>query len=211
MIIDAELLLNYQRCSRRAFLDTFGDRSQRDAPNDYLLKLGQDSLANQKQVLGELEHHQPHYPRRDWQAGAKATLELMQQGVDRIYQGILLTEEAGVTLLSQPDLLVKEPGLSNFGDWRYAPTEIKLGKRPKLEYQIVVAFHTHVLAQVQGAWTESAWLALRERDTFAVDLWEMLPRMQEVLQECRQMLLQVQEPEVFISRSRCSLCQWLGY
>ncbi|HEY9909373.1 MAG TPA: TM0106 family RecB-like putative nuclease, partial [Thermosynechococcaceae cyanobacterium] len=152
-----------------------------------------------------------HYPRRDWQAGAKATLELMQQGVDRIYQGILLTEEAGVTLLSQPDLLVKEPGLSNFGDWRYAPTEIKLGKRPKLEYQLVVAFHTHVLAQVQGAWTESAWLALRERDIFAVDLWEMLPRMQEVLQECRQMLLQVQEPEVFISRSRCSLCHWLGY
>lgn len=211
MIIDAELLLNYQRCSRRAFLDTHGDREQRDPPSDYLLKLFQDSQINQKQVLAELEHHQPKYPKRDWQAAAQATLELMQQGVDRIYQGILLTEDSGMTLISQPDLLVREPGKSLFGDWIYAPTEIKLGKRPKLEYQIVVAFHTHVLAQVQGAWAETAWLSLRDREAFAVDLWEMLPRMQEMLQDCTQMLLDAEEPEVFISRSRCSLCQWLGH
>ncbi len=211
MIIDAELLLNYQRCSRRAFLDTYGDREQRDPPSDYLLKLFQDSQSNQKQILADLEHHQPQYPKRDWRAAAQATLELMQQGVDRIYQGILLTEVGGVTLISQPDLLIREPGQSLFGDWIYVPTEIKLGKRPKLEYQIVAAFHIHVLAQVQGAWAENAWLRLRDREAFAVDLWEMLPRMQEILQDCTQMLLQKQEPEVFISRSRCSLCQWLGH
>ena len=43
MLLNAELLLNYQRCSRRAFLDLYGDRSQRDPPSDYLLKLLQDS------------------------------------------------------------------------------------------------------------------------------------------------------------------------
>lgn len=212
MIIDAELLLNYQRCSRRAFLDRFGDLNQRDTPNDYLLKLLQDSQANQRSVISELAYQQPNHSPGDWHTAARATLDLMYRGVDRIYQGTLVAEAPdGVTLLSKPDLLVRQPGQSFFGNWVYVPTEIKLGKRPKLEYQIIAAYHVHVLAQVQGAWCEEAWLNLRDRGPYAVDLWEMLPRMQEILQDCAQMLLQAQEPEVFISRSRCSLCHWFNH
>lgn len=218
MLIDAELLLNYQRCSRRAYLDIYGDRVHRDPPNDYLLKLLQDSHAHRRSVLAEQEVHQPDYPARDWQAGAQATLELMWQGVDRIHQGVLLVEQPdGVTLLSKPDLLVKQPGHSLFGNWVYAPIDIKLGKRPKLEYQIVAAFHVHVLAEVQGAWSETAWLMLRERDAFSVDLWEVLPRMQEILSDCIHLLrqdgsaLSAPEPEVFIARNRCSLCHWFTH
>lgn len=212
MLIDAELLLNYQRCSRRAFLDTYEDSSRRDPPNDYLLKLVQDSQANQRSILADQRYRQPSYSTGDWQAGAQATLTLMQQGVDRIYQAVLLADgPEGMTLLSKPDLLVKQEGKSYFGDWIYVPSEIKLGKRPKLEYQVIAAFHTHVLAQVQGAWPEEAWLVLRDRGAYSVDLWEMVPRMQEILNECIQMLVQAREPEVFISRSRCSLCQWLNH
>ncbi|MGQ9869853.1 TM0106 family RecB-like putative nuclease [Leptodesmis sp.] len=212
MLIDAEQLIHYQRCRRRAFLDVHGDLSQRDAPNEYLSKLIQDSRANHRFVLSKQIFSQPKYPENDWEAGALATLELMQQGVDRIYQGILLSQgDAGVTFKSVPDLLVKQPGQSNFGDWLYVPMDIKLGKRPKLEYQVVTAFHTYVLAQVQGAWPEAAWLMLREGGVYSVDLWEVLPRMQEILDDCVQMLLQQEEPEVFIARSRCSLCHWLSH
>jgi predicted RecB family nuclease len=212
MLIDAEQLINYQRCRRRAFLDTHGDLNQRDAMNEYLLKIVQDSQENQRQFLVHQKARKPEYPLGDREAGAAATLELMQQGVDRIFQGILRVERSdGVILLSNPDLLVKQPGLSNFGDWLYAPTEIKLGKRPKLEYQVVAAFHALVLAEVQGAWAESAWLQLRARGAYAVDLWEVLPKMQDILDECTHMLLERQEPEVFIARSRCSLCHWLNH
>lgn len=212
MLIDAEQLIHYQRCRRRAFLDVHGDLSQRDAPNEYLLKLIQDSRANQRVILSKQVFSQPKYPAHDWEAGAQATLALMQQGVDRIYQGILLTEaDTGVIYKSVPDVLVKQSGQSSLGDWLYVPMDIKLGKRPKLEYQVVVAFHTYVLAQVQGGWPETAWLMLRERGVYSVDLWEMLPRMQEILDDCAQMFLQQQEPEVFIARSRCSLCHWLSH
>ena len=212
MLLNAELLLNYQRCSRRAFLDLYGDISQRDPPSDYLLKLLQDSQSNQRSLLADQAVLQPRYASRDWDAGAQATLALMQQGVERIYQGVLLTEgPQGVTLVSNPDLLVKRSGESHFGDWLYEPTEIKLGKRPKLEYQIVTAFHMLVLAQVQGAWSESAWLMLRERGAYAVDLWEMVPRMQAILEECIQVLSRSEAPEVFIARNRCSLCHWFGH
>jgi uncharacterized protein len=212
MLIDADLLLNYQRCSRRAFLDKFGDLNQRDPPNDYLLKLIQDSQDNQRLVLADQPVQRPRFVHGDWKAGAEATIALMQQGIDRIYQGVLLVDRGDETeLISRPDLLVKKPGLSRFGNWLYEPIEIKLGKRPKLEFQIIAAFHVYVLAQVQDAWAETARLVLRERGDYEVDLWDMLPRMQDILDGCIQMLQRSQEPEVFIARNRCSLCHWFSH
>ncbi len=211
MIVDADLLLNYQRCNRRAFLDTYGDPLQRDPTNDYLVKIIQDSQLHHQAVIASLPYSRPIYPQGDWQAGAAATLAMMQQGADRIYQGVLLAESEGVTLLSIPDLLVKQPGQSIFGDWLYMPMDIKLGKRPKLEYQVIAAFHSYVLAQVQSAWAEQSWLILRERGEYPVDLWEVLPRFQEILTGCIQTLRDRQEPEVFIARNRCSLCHWFSH
>ncbi|MBD1845604.1 TM0106 family RecB-like putative nuclease [Cyanobacteria bacterium FACHB-63] len=211
MFITADLLLNYQRCSRRAFLDRYGDSEQKDPPNDYLLKLIQDSAENRRQVLSSQDHREPTYKSGDWQKGAEETLKLMRAGVERIYQPVLLAEEAGVTLVANPDLLEKQPGQSIFGDWIYVPSEIKLSKRPKQEYQIVVAYFAKVLAAVQGAWVEEAWLILKERGAFSVDLWETVPRMEAILANCIQTITQQHEPEVFISRSRCSLCHWFSH
>jgi uncharacterized protein len=209
MLLTDELLLYYKRCPRRAFLDIYGDSSLQDQEQDFLLKLRQDSRAHQQAVLEIAPHSSPNYHRRDWQAGAKATLELMQQGVERISQGVLLMEtNRGVTLLSRPDLLVKQPGQSNFGDWMYVPTCIKLGRRPKPEYQIVAAFSAHLLAAVQGVLPSTAQLILRRQDSFNVNLERWVPQMQEVLSECIETLVLQQEPDVFIARQKCSLCQW---
>lgn len=219
MLLTAELLLHYQRCHRRAFLDLYGNRQESDPPNDFQLKLQQDRLAHQQTVLSEQTYHQPEYPNRDWQAGAKATLALMRQGVERIYKGVLITQvnenfwegeenPIPITLLSFPDLLVKQPGNSIFGDWCYIPVQIELGKRPKQEYKIGAAFHAYVLAAVQGVKPPAAWLILRERKPYLVRLENWLPQMQGIFQECSQTLQQTETPEVFISRQKCNLCHW---
>ncbi|MCL1471688.1 TM0106 family RecB-like putative nuclease [Argonema antarcticum] len=252
MLLTAELLLHYQRCNRRAFLDVCGDRTKRELPSDFHLKLLQDRFAHQKTFLAEEVYHQPIYAKGDWQAGAIATLALMEQGVDRIHKGVLLTEMAiaqreeffnsklsqgeefaekdiasdqqiiaanaspllpsgPVVLLSRPDLLVKQPGQSRFGDWLYVPVDIQLGKRAKLDYQIIAAFHAQVLAQVQQAMPATAWLILREKGAYPVNLDIRMSQMQIILEECSQVLLKEQEPEVFISRQRCSICGWYNY
>lgn len=212
MLLTAQLLLNYQRCARRAFLDVYGDRTQREPASDFLLKLLQDSQNHQQAVLATQTWTRPQADNGDWQGAAEATLSLMQQGAEQIYQGVLVSESpAGLHLVSNPTLLTKQPGLSLFGDWLYVPTDIKLSKRPKLEYQIVVAFHIQLLAAVQGAWPEIAWLHLREKGLYAVDLWHVFPQMQQSLALLSQLLLQKQEPEVFIARNRCSLCSWLTH
>ena len=209
MLLTDELLLYYKRCRRRAFLDLYGDPTQQDQEQDFLLKLRQDSRTHQQVVLASMSHQSPDYPQRDWEAGAKATWELMQQGTECISHAVLLMQtDQGVTLLSRPDLLVKQPGQSNFGDWMYVPTTIKLGKRPKSEYQIVAAFGAQLLAAVQGVLPDTASLILRRQDSYMVNLEKWMPLMQDMLAECIDTLLLRQEPEVFISRQRCSLCKW---
>lgn len=208
MLLTDDLLLNYKRCKRRAFLDIYGDLNLQEQEQDFLKKLRRDSHTHQQAVLSKEIHYSPKYPRGDWQAAAKATLELMQQGKERISQAVLLMQTQGVTLLSRPDLLVKEPGQSVFGDWIYVPTSIKLGRRPKPEYQIVAAFGAYLLAFAQGICPSHAWLILRRQDSYAVNLERWLPLMQDILSECLETLRSHHEPEVFISRQRCSLCRW---
>ncbi|HLO48242.1 MAG TPA: TM0106 family RecB-like putative nuclease [Kamptonema sp.] len=233
MLITDKELLNYQRCNRRAFLDVYGDSNHLDPASDFLLKLIRDSITYRQRILEQQAYHQPYYPNGDWVAGTEATLALMRQGVDRIYRGVLLHSEnsainystpidnqvffnkvnhsllpANVDLLSRPHLLIKQPGSSNFGDWMYAPADIWLAKRPKLDYQIVGAFHAQVLELVQGVMPETAWLILREKEPYPVNLWQRLPQMQAILEYCLQMFEEKNEPEVFIARQKCNLCRW---
>ncbi len=211
MLVTCKRLLNYQRCQRRVFLDIYGDFSQLDPPNDFLRKLNQDRLVHQQQVMVDQIYEQPIYPKFDFQAGAEATLALMRQGVETIYHGVLLAPgPEGVTLVSYPDLLKKHPGESDFGDWLYSVTDIQLSKRAKQDYQIIVAYHTYILAAIQGAWPENGWLNLREKGLAEVDLWKRLPQMQEILTAYITTLRSEREPEIFISREKCSLCGWLS-
>ncbi|MEH2261545.1 TM0106 family RecB-like putative nuclease [Nostoc sp.] len=210
MLINAELLLQYQRCKRRTFLDIHGDRSQRDAPNELLRKLQQDKITHQMSALAQMTYHQPDYSYGNWEKAEKATLELMERGVEYIYKGVLLANYSeAYTLLSRPNLLVKQPGQSSFGDWMYVPASIELGKRPKQEYQVVAAFHTQVLATVQGVVPDTALLILRTKNSnYFVDLFKWMPRMQQILEEFIGVLELPNPPEVFISRQKCNFCHW---
>lgn len=212
MLLTDSVLFDYQRCRRRAFLNLYGDPSDRDPPNDFLLKLQADSRDYQKTVLeSQPPYQRPQYPYRDWFAGARATLELMERGIEQIYQGVLLVEtENGTTLVSCPDLLVKEPGESRFGSWHYIPKDIKFSKRPKREYQVIAAFHAQLLSEIQQCWPDRATLFFRDRGEYIVSLSQYLPQMRRILAECLAILERREEPEVFLARHPCSLCDWLS-
>lgn len=209
-----DMLFHYQRCHRRAFLDIYGDPRQQDAPSDYLLKLRQDGVDHRTEVLQSFQPlHQPQFAPGDWAAGAKATLDLMAQGVDTIHQAVLVMPAAmeGVQLVSQPDLLVKRPGWSCWGAWTYAPIDIKLGKKPKLDYQVIGAYHAYVLSRVQGVWPDQSYLALRGGQLYPIEIGRLVLKLQDLLNHCLQDLRLPQTPELFISHSRCDLCHWFGH
>jgi predicted RecB family nuclease len=212
-----QLLLNFQRCHRQAFLEVHGDVAARGQVNDFLLKLGEDKRRFQQELLQDQSVAQPEYPRHDWEAGAAATQDLMRLGVPVIRNGVLLAPQPqrsktqSVAFVSTPDLLMRRPGVSFWGDWLYVPVDIKLSKRPKLEYQILAAFHAMVLAEVQGTAPENPWLYLREKGWYTVDLERVLVQMEELRAALLTMLLNESEPEVFIARNRCSMCVWFDH
>jgi predicted RecB family nuclease len=210
------MLFHYHRCRRRVYLDSYGNSTLKDPPSDYFVKLREDSAEHRQAMLTEFEPlQQPLYEKHNWEAGAQATYQMMQQGIETIYRGVLVAQGPGnVMYRSEPDVLVKYSGESELGNWYYVPYNVKLGKKPKPEYQLVAAFNAYVLAETQGVWPEIAWLFLKEKQ-YAVSLERYVPRLQEALDDCLNeqagILMASQAPEVFISRSRCDMCPWLGH
>lgn len=216
ILLTDELFMHHQRCHRRAFLEVHGDLSQRQPPTDYLRKIMADSLSHRRAMLQAYPSQRPQYPRQDWESGFTATRHLMAQGVECIEQGVLMTpylrNDSTIHLISTPDLLIKQPGVSCFGDWCYEPVQVKLGRRPKLEYQMVSLFQGLVLSLVQGTKPAHISLILRDRPQPYQIYWpERWGQMEEILTHCITTLQQTQAPEVFIARNRCSLCQWLDF
>ena len=234
IVITDDLLLNFQRCTRRAFLDKYASPTDKDETSDYVRKLQQDSLTHQRKVLSAHPTQLPQYPRGEWDKGFEATLKLMQQGVSHIERGVLqvpylqtLSDSPEmappsseslnhqdlnpISLVGRPKLLIRKPGISKFGDWFYIPADIKLGKRPKADYQVVSAFHAYLLFLIQDVWPHKSLLILRHGNEYRVKLDDQVPKMKSVLANCIEMIVQKQEPNVFISRNRCDLCHWLSH
>jgi uncharacterized protein len=236
MLISDHLLLNYKRCNRRTFLEIFGNPQQRDPAKDFLLKLRRENQIHLRNVI-EARSLKPHYlrgSRHDWQLNTMQTIELMQQGVDCIVGGTLSVSHAQwqsvtqarlqpqitndradllakITFKATPSLLIKQSGSSIFGNWEYIPINIKLGRKPKPEYKLIAAFHAQILAIIQEQIPERSPLILKEHNSYQINLAHGLSKMQETVAECVIMLTEQNEPEVFISRQRCSLCSWYGY
>jgi uncharacterized protein len=234
MFISDQLLLNYKRCNRRTFLEQYGNPQLKDPDKDFLLKLKRENQAHIRNVIQaqSLNCHQPKASRRDWQLNTSQTVELMQQGVDCIVRGTvkvafsqwqqtladkLIQINATQDLLSEiifiaaPSLLIKQPGQSRFGDWEYIPVNIKFGRKPKPEYKLIAAFHAQLLGIIQETIPSRSQLILKEHNQHQINLEHWLSKMQYTVTECLSMLALHREPEVFISRQRCSLCSWYSY
>ncbi|WP_041619314.1 TM0106 family RecB-like putative nuclease [Stanieria cyanosphaera] len=230
MLLTDEQILNFKRCRRRTYLDTYGNLQEKDATKEFLLKLKKEHQAHINNVIAclGLNYHQPIASSTQWWDKAAETLALMQQGVDCIYDGKLAlrafnwrslwednvehsnsTEE--IVFLASPTLLIKQPGSSIFGDWVYLPINVKLGRRPKPEYKLIATFQAQILATIQGVLPSQSQLILRQQDSYLIDLEYWLPKMRAIVADCLEMLSVEAEPEVFISRQRCNLCHWYSH
>ncbi len=199
-------LESFLRCPRRVWLDQFGNPGDRQAPSAYLNKLRADSVIHRETLL--MDQGGSVAPRDAPPADrAQATLALMAAGAHRIRDPLLRTVEGEAA----PDLLVRVPGPSRWGNWHYEPVTVKLGKRPKRDYQLLLTYQTWLLATIQGMWPAQATLLLRDRSPFRFDPQTRLPQLQETLAALRRLLREQVEPEVFISRKVCSLCPWLDH
>ena len=175
MLITDKLLLSYQRCHLRAFLDTCGDWKQQDPPSDFLLKLMRDSATYQQQALEHETYEQPYYPRGDWEAGAAATLSLMQQGVDRIYRGVLIQGEFRQTNGATTSMVgIDGQYFPEFGEIPDTPVHLSSSNLPSSNITLIGRPHLLIKQPGQskfGDWsyiTADIWLSKRPKQEYQI-------------------------------------------
>ena len=77
----------------------------------------------------------------------EATLDAMRKGIDVIVQGKLAYERWE----GFPDILVKVPGASQFGNWSYEVQDTKLSRSTRTTTIIQLCFYTELLERTQAA------------------------------------------------------------
>jgi len=218
MLISDDLLFHYRRCRRRAFLDVYGEESQRLPDKDFALKLKEEKEFNRQRIIAE-NGLNPYKPKEilteeDDTQLILLTEKLMRQGVESIYKGMvswnLMDGEIGkITFTASPTLLIRQDIPSELGDWSYYPMNVYMGKNIKAEYRLLTAFSIDILNQIQGINLTRGDMALRDnRKPHQLNLKIWFPRVQEFVDECLQMLGNSHIPEVYISRTKCSFCPW---
>lgn len=142
-----------------------------------------------------------------------STLQLMQAGVGRIYQGVFLqTEESGI-----PDLLEKVRGNSKFGSYFYRPVDIKAGSGYqnqekgilRADYGMQLYHYGTLLEAVQGLFPPDGDILNRHRERVLYRLDQFRDLYNETLPEVRALVTGAKADEPALCGG-CDACQWWG-
>jgi uncharacterized protein len=99
----------------------------------------------------------------DWNfdAAAARTLDAMRSGADVIWQATFVDG----AWRGRADFLVRVPGTSKLGAWRYEPVDAKLAREEKPTYVLQLCFYSDGLAAVQGGRPEQMHVFLGVGET----------------------------------------------
>ena len=193
-------------CEHALYLEFFGDRERKVGPDDSLRLLFDRGNLHEKKVAEKLVYPEPEYEITDWQTGFQRTLELLRQGVEGVYQAVLLDKK----YLGKPDLLRKVDTPSELGDWSYEVGDIKSSKKIKLEQVMQVTFYSFLLEAVQGVRPEKGFIILGNgsEETFLTDdyYWMLLDLLDEIDE-----ILGGERQTFFHIRGACDACAWREY
>jgi uncharacterized protein len=103
---------------------------------------------------------------RDFEAGARATIEAMRAGAEYVYQAVFLQDGwRGVA-----DFLERVERPSAFGSWSYEVLDTKLARHPRPEHALQLCFYTHALGEIQELAPELAHVVLGTRERVPIRL-----------------------------------------
>ena len=200
-------LVNFYRCPRLLFLNTYGDKSQQQAPSDFLKKLWRVGRNYETKVVDFFEYEKPKYKVGDHAKGFEETLKLMKAGVETIYQGVLKNDE----LIGIPDFLIKAKGISLFGEHYYYPVDVKGASTSRERYLFQLACYSYLLGDIQGFTPLYGGLLLLDMDLQIKYLFTLMKQVIFAIDQSKKIVSNPDiVPELFID-SNCQMCQWQSY
>jgi predicted RecB family nuclease len=153
LIFSATDLVNFLGCRHAAFLDrrALDEPVAPEAADPLLRLLREKGLAHERRFLDGLTDQGRtvvEIPGRPASPAERhtATVEAMRRGADVIYQAALPAGQWH----GYADFLLKVPGPSAFGDYRYEPLDTKLAGSPKPTHALQLSTYSMLLASAQG-------------------------------------------------------------
>src|SRR3989344_1362606 len=107
----------------------------------------------------------------------QATLQAMQEGVPVIYQATLMHGDWH----GRPDLLMRQEGASNLGNWHYVPVDIKTSHEIKVTHRFQLVFYSFLLQRVQGLVPEKAAIVNSDKEWHWMEPKTSVAEFEEVL------------------------------
>jgi predicted RecB family nuclease len=190
-------------CEHSVWLDFFGDREQKLAPSPALARLLARGVAFEDEIVAGMDLVEPSFPQGDFVEGAKKTVDLMQQGVEGIYQAVLFSPP----FLGIPDLMRRVEGRSRFGDWAYEIGDVKSSYKARADQALQVAFYSVLLEDAQACLPDEGYLILRDKSEVRLSISALLPALEEVLEEIESLFSERQISHPHRSFA-CSGCGW---
>ncbi len=221
MLISTEELLAFFRCQRLPYLERYGSPTDKLDPDDLVLQLRGERELLRQQVMDRYPGAVVHARRGNkdpnaWDDAVAETQALMNTQPDRIYRGVIRGHMPGspeIPIIGTPDVLVrqafepKHPHRKGF----YLPVEIRTGKRSKPDYEMMLAFHSILLRQHRPVPPTKGLIVVRDGRWTPINLRSRLHQALELMQDFMNMLNSAEMPQVYMARSRCSLCYWRQY
>jgi uncharacterized protein len=207
-MLNGSHFLSHAACPRIVYLDLHGDRRRRAPATEFHVMLGEESKRHEAEVIHRLAAHLVSYERSDLGGGIRRTREALSDGLPMVAGGVLASHDPSghPVRVGFVDLLERVPGASRLGDFHYEVVEIKRASRAKANYRMQVAYHSDLLAELQGLAPRRGHVILSDGRRESFDLAPLSSRYRKTLAKLRE-IDDGHEPPVFVS-SQCTTCSW---
>lgn len=217
--ISATDFYSFKKCKYLPYIDKHGDPSEKNKVSRFVQMLWDKGIQHEDGVVKQYVEKNKGKSFIDIKSKIAdtrsflKTLQCMKDGVDFIYQGVLIDEN----YTGRPDLLQKVKGKSNLGDWIYLPLDIKSGSgyegdtftgdNMKESYMLQLAFYDFLLNRIQGASLGKGIIINIEGEELSYDLDIKNEKFLEVFDDISKMANgeEIYEPTI---GGKCGLCVW---
>ncbi|MEI6499573.1 MAG: TM0106 family RecB-like putative nuclease [Armatimonadota bacterium] len=198
--LTANDIRQYTLCPCGLYLDLQGPQDERAEAHAFLDHLRNLGIEHERVVVQSLPH--VAIPAGSLQFRAEATLHLLHEGHERIYQPVL----ADGDLVGIPDLLERVEISSDLGAFSYRPVDIKISSSAKDEHRDQLAFYALLLEHTQGFPPGDADVILVDQSRELVELDERMGRVNQIVADVREVMAGRAESPTL--SEQCGMCAW---
>jgi len=206
-IVSPFLFIQYSMCPAWVWHEIYTDSELRGELPEFAEKLMEQGILHEAEYIKDLDVEEVE--EKDPKKAKEITLDLMEQGIKTIYQGLIEAKLGDDIWRGRPDLLEKRPGKSKFGNWLYVPVDIKSSTKIKTDHEYQLAFYARVLQEVQGVLPNQSAIINKNKERIDFDINDaviskMIVRVNLILD-----ILHGRKPDLHL-RSTCKQTPWEG-